>query len=109
MKKLEDEKIKCSCGSWALSDTFSFRGFKVRGWMCGKCGQKMLDPRDSERIFAINKLSQKQTLTAKIAKVGNSFVFRVPMEIISALNLKDKEQLEVRIADNKRVEFTVPG
>ncbi|MBI5036630.1 YgiT-type zinc finger protein, partial [Candidatus Micrarchaeota archaeon] len=94
---------------WALPDKFNFRGFEVKGWVCKKCGEKILDPEDSGRIFAINKLAQKQTLTARIAKVGNSFVFRVPMEIISALNLKDKGQLEVRIADNKRVEFTVPG
>ncbi len=41
------------------------------------CGEKYIHPGDAEKIFAINKLVKKEWLAAEIAKVGNSFVFRV--------------------------------
>ena len=101
--------IKChKCGSKAPADSFEFRGFKVRGWTCGKCGEKILNPDDAQRIFAINKLySQKQPLTAKIAKVGNSFVLRIPKALVDALGLEEKSVMSIKVVDSKNVSFHV--
>ena len=101
--KLEQGSLRCtSCGGIARPDSFDFRGFRVGGWVCAKCGEKIINPDDAQRIFAINKLTQKQPLTAKIAKVGNSFVLRIPKAFVEALGLKDKNSLEIRVtAPNK--------
>ncbi|MBI5224267.1 AbrB/MazE/SpoVT family DNA-binding domain-containing protein [Candidatus Micrarchaeota archaeon] len=105
---MKSDKIKCHvCGHFAKESKFGFRGYDVRGFSCQNCGEKTIHSEDAGRIFAINKLQNEKKLHAKIAKVGNSFVFRIPKEIITALNLKDKGILEVRVASPKLITFSI--
>jgi hypothetical protein len=107
--KLEEDKLKCVfCKGWAEPSRFQFMEFYVRGWVCPKCGEKIINSEDAGKILAINKLAHEKKLTAKIAKVGNSFVFRIPKEVIVALGLKDKEVLNMSISNPKLISFAIP-
>jgi len=107
--KLEEDSLKChKCGKWAAPTSLDFRGFRVRGWEC-ECGEKYINPVDAEKIFAVNKLLRKEKLVARIAKVGNSFVFRVPKELVTALGLKASGTLEIKVVGRNRICFSIPA
>ncbi len=107
--KIEEDKLKCVfCSGWAAPARFHYREYLVRGWVCEKCGEKIIHHDDAGRILAINKLAHQKKLTARIAKVGNSFVFRIPKEVIVALGLKDKEVLSMSISNPKLISFAIP-
>jgi len=40
----------------------------------------------------------------QVAKWGNSLAVRLPSEVVEALNLKEGDQIEIRIADTREFE-----
>jgi antitoxin MazE len=40
----------------------------------------------------------------KVSKWGNSLAVRLPSEVVEALNLKEGDQIEIRIADTRQFE-----
>ena len=91
--------MKCvKCGKIAAPAMLSLEGSKVNGWSCS-CGEQYLDSHAVERLFAIRRL-QKEHLTAKVTRQGNSYALRVPMAIVQAYGLMKKRELRILPQEN---------
>jgi len=101
--------IKCGCGKIAKPAHFRIEGINVEGHRCS-CGEEYLNLATVDRISAARKLAKKQ-LTGKVTKQGNSYAIRVPMELVNAYSLKDKEELKIGFdkANINRFIFDVPA
>ena len=79
-------RIKCVCGKEMKEIHTKFEGFDVRGWTCG-CGEELLNPVDVNAILKLKK-AVKVGITAKIGKVGNNLVVRIPKVIETTYHFK---------------------
>ena len=86
--------MKCvKCGRAAAPALLSLEGSTVKGWKCA-CGEQYLDSESVERLLAIRKM-QKQSLTAKVTRQGNSYALRVPMSVVDAYGLRKRRTLKI--------------
>ncbi|MBI5159327.1 AbrB/MazE/SpoVT family DNA-binding domain-containing protein [Candidatus Micrarchaeota archaeon] len=89
MKKFEEDNLKCvRCTRFATPAKLRIDGAEIRGWKC-KCGEEYLHPADAEWLLLMKK-SEREKLTAKVTKIGNSYSVRIPKEIVDALDLSQK-------------------
>ena len=103
--------MDCGCGKIAKPAQLRLEGVTVPGWKC-TCGEEYLDAPTVERLLAVRKLRlEKKKLTAKVTKQGNSFAIRVPMELVNAYSLKDKESLGIDFdkSNANKIIFDVPA
>ena len=65
-------------------------GFKIRTWMCDKCGKKWHHPLDLQEFNNFEKLKHKE-FKVKLRFVGNSYAVSIPKEIIDFQEELSKE------------------
>lgn len=56
-------KIKCACGKAMSEGEVELRGFRLKGFKCGSCGEEALNPWDVEKVRqAVNdEVNREQT------------------------------------------------
>jgi antitoxin MazE len=57
-----------------------------------------------EKIYNSNVDQIKEWAFMQVSKWGNSLAVRLPSEVVEALNLKEGDQIEIRIADTREFE-----
>lgn len=93
---MKKEKIKCTCGKWTKPKMFHIDGFDVRGSECPKCGEGYLNSEDLYLVSEFRKIKDA-VLEGKIAKSGNSYVVRLPMELVKAFHMKKGEKVKFQV------------
>jgi len=86
--EMKKEKVKVK---------FQDQAIEVDGARCGKCGEVLLDPEQSQRLLQLNKLYTG--VEAKVGALGKSLVVRIPSDVKQFL----------KIAKGDRLVFTTDG
>lgn len=105
---MKKEKLKCVCGTWTKPKMFRIEGFQVRGSECPKCGESYLNPDDAYRLSEYRKIKDA-VLDAKVAMAGNSFVVRLPIELVRAMGLKKGETVHLSVSGPHEVVVRTDG
>lgn len=108
LAKLKKElgELKCAdCGTWVAPTFLNINKIRVRGWRCPKCGMEILYEADAEPLLVLNKL--KRGVSAKLGKVGNSLVVRVPKEFVNFFNLEKGGKVLLKAQDKKKIAIEV--
>ncbi len=84
---LENESLKCKCGEWTEPKIFHIDGFDVRGSECPHCMESYLNGDDAYRLSEFRKVKD-MILDGRIARSGNSYVVRLPIDMVRAFRLK---------------------
>lgn len=103
---LEKEVIKCVCGEWTTPKVFHIDGFDVRGSECTKCGEAYLNGEDSYKLSEFRKVKDA-VLEGKISKSGNSYVVRLPIDLIRAFGLETGEKVHLSVKNSHEIILTV--
>lgn len=104
---LKKEIVKCVCGIWTKPKVFSIEGFKVRGSECPKCKEAYLNPEDLYTVSEYRKVKDA-LLEGRIAKSGNSYVVRLPIELVRALCLKMGGKVQIKVKGPHEVVLVTP-
>ena len=107
-RDLKKESVKCVCGRWTKPKIFHIEGFDIRGSECPKCGEAYLNGEDSYRLSEYRKIKDT-ILEGKISKSGNSYVLRLPIDVIRALGLKKGETIKLQIKNPQEIVINVKG
>ena len=103
---LKKEVIKCICGKWTKPKIFHIEGFDVRGSECPKCKEAYLNGEDAYKLSEFRKVKDA-ILEGKISKSGNSYVVRLPMDVIKALGLKIGEKVKLSVKNPHEIIINV--
>jgi hypothetical protein len=103
---LKKEVIKCICGEWTKPKIFHIEGFDVRGSECSKCGEAYLNGEDAYKLSEFRKVKDA-ILEGKISKSGNSYVVRLPIDVIKALGLKLGEKVKLSVKNPHEIVISV--
>ena len=106
--ELKKEIIKCVCGRWTKPKMFHIDGFDVRGSECPKCGEAYLNGEDSQRLSEYRKI-KNAIMEGRIGKSGNSYVIRVPIDVIRALGLKKGESVKLMVKKPTEIIINIDG
>lgn len=104
--KLEEDLLKCVCGSWAKPTKLRIDGLLLDGWKCPKCGEQYLSSELSLKLSAFKRLQASPSF-AVVTPVGNSIAIRVKKEVVQALGLKPGEKLRVVLPSLDKIELSV--
>ena len=104
--ELEKEIVKCICGKWTKPKMFHIEGFDVRGSECPKCGEAYLNGEDSYRLSEFRKVKDA-ILEGKVSKSGNSYVVRLPIDLVRALKLKKGEKVRLSVKNKHEIILSV--
>lgn len=75
-----------------------FNRYKIDGWKCS-CGETYFNPEQAQKILLLNKL-KKEAIKAKLGKIRSNLILRLPKSTEKALNLKEGEEVLIKIKDN---------
>ena len=103
---LKKEIVKCTCGKWTKPKIFHIEGFDVRGSVCPKCGEAYLNGEDSYRLSEFRKVKDS-ILEGKVSMAGNSYVIRLPIDLVRALGLKKGEKVQLSVKNNHQIVLSV--
>jgi hypothetical protein len=106
MTKLDNDELKCDCGSWAKPAKLRLEGKEVRGWKCKKCDMEFIHPEDAQTILYLNKL-KKQALEVKIGSLGSNQIIRFPKEVSTALRVHSGDTASIKVCDHDRLEIQI--
>ncbi len=95
-KKEDGEHIRCICGTKTVPKQFRLEGIKVRGSECPKCGETYFNSEDANRALIFNKIKH-ELMGGIVAKAGNSYVLRLPKELVNALGLSVGRTIDIRL------------
>jgi Zn-finger nucleic acid-binding protein len=71
------------------------KGIYARAEVCPKCKEEWLDLEEHERVVREYSTQNILRLKRNIIKLGKSLAVRIPKDIENALNLTDKDQVEI--------------
>ncbi len=91
-------KMKCECGKEMREIESEFKGFKIKGWSC-ECGEELLDPVQVNAVLKLRKLI-KEGIRARVGRVGNNLVVRLPKAIESVCNIKEGDLVSIEPSDS---------
>ena len=94
--EMKKEIIKCPCGRWTKPKIFKIEGLKVRGSECPKCGEGYFNSQDAYILSEYRKVKDGH-LEGKIAKSGNSYVVRLPIELVRAMRLEKGGTVQLKV------------
>ena len=104
--KMDKESVKCVCGEWTTPKMFHIEGFEVRGSECPSCGESYLNGEDTFKLSEFRKIKDS-ILEGRIAKSGNSYVVRLPINVVRALGLEIGEQVKLSIKTPHEIIITI--
>ena len=100
--ELKKEIVRCVCGKWTKPKIFKIEGLRVRGSECPKCGEGYFNPEDASTLSEYRRIKD-EILEGKIAKAGNSYVIRLPIELVRAMGLEKGETVRLKLQGPKEV------
>ncbi len=103
---MKKESVKCICGEWTKPKMFHIDGFDIRGSECPKCGESYLNGEDAYKLSEFRKIKD-MILEGKIAKSGNSYVVRLPIDVVRAMGLESGEKIKLSIKNQHEILITV--
>jgi hypothetical protein len=103
---MKKESVKCICGEWTTPKIFHIEGFDVRGSECQKCGESYLNGEDAYRLSEFRKIKD-MIMDGKISKSGNSYVVRLPIDLVRALGLESGEKVKLSLKNPHEIVMTV--
>ena len=103
---IKGESLKCICGEWTNPKIFHIEGFDVRGSECPKCGESYLNGDDAYRLSEFRKVKDI-IMDGKISKSGNSYVLRLPIDLVRALGLEIGEKVKLSLKNPHEIVITV--
>ncbi len=103
---MKKESVKCVCGEWTTPKMFHIEGFDVRGSECPKCGESYLNGEDAYTLSNFRKIKD-MIMECKIAKSGNSYVVRLPIDVVRALRLESGEKVHLSVKTPHEILITV--
>jgi len=106
MSKIDNDELKCDCGSWAKPSKLRLEGKEVRGWKCKKCGMEFIHPEDAQTILYLNKL-KKQALEVKIGSLGSNQIIRFPKQVSTALNVHSGDTAAIKVCSDNKLEIQI--
>lgn len=106
MSDLKKEIVKCECGEWTENRIFHIDGFDVRGSECPKCGEAYLNGEDSQKLSEFRKV-KNAVLDGKISKSGNSYVVRLPIDLVRAFGLEKGETVRLSVKNSHEIIMSV--
>lgn len=90
MTDIFDNTILCKkCGIKMKPVDFEKNGFVLRAVECGKCGSKIIHPKDEQEHNNFINLKKKQ-FNVKMRFVGNSYAVSIPREIVNFIKEQEK-------------------
>ena len=104
--KMDKESVKCVCGEWTTPKMFHIEGFEVRGSECPNCEESYLNGEDTFKLSEFRKIKDS-ILEGRIAKSGNSYVVRLPINVVRALGLEIGEQVKLSIKTPHEIIITI--
>ena len=104
--EMKKQIIKCPCGAWTKPKIFRIEGFRIRGSECKKCGEGYFDSHDFHFLSEYRKVKDA-VLEGKVAKSGNSYVVRLPIELVRAFGLEIGETVSLKVKSPKEVVLSV--
>ncbi len=104
--ELKKESVKCICGEWTKCRIFHIEGLEIRGSECPKCGEAYLNGDDSYRLSEFRKVKDAN-LEGKIAKSGNSYVVRLPIDLVRAFDLKKGKTIHLSVKNPHEIILSV--
>ena len=106
-KDLRKEGIICvSCGTATKPRMFKIEGLDVRGSECPKCGEGYLNGEDAMKVSEYRKLKD-EIMEGKISTAGNSYVLRLPIDLIRGLGLTKGKVVKIKVRGPKEVVMTI--
>ena len=97
--------MKCvSCGKTAKPARLNFQGQAIDGWKC-KCGEEYFEPEQAQRILLLNQV-RKEAFRVKVGRVRSNLILRIPKRIADALELKDGEEVTLRVEGDGEIRVT---
>ena len=88
--------MKCSCGKIAEQTHINIEGYKIKAWICKTCGEEYLDSADAEFLL-LSKKMKKEPHTAKVGVLGDSYIIRIPKEIVEFMHIKKGEEAKISL------------
>ncbi len=88
---MEKEKVKVKLRGQSI---------EVDGMRCAKCGEVLLDPEQTQKLLALNKLYAG--IEAKVGALGKSLVVRIPADVRELLKLGKGDRI-VFTTDGKKL------
>lgn len=104
--ELDKEIVKCICGEWTKPKIFHIEGFDVRGSECPNCGEAYLNGEDSYKLSEFRKVKDA-ILEGKVSKSGNSYVVRLPIDLVRAFSLKKGETVKLSVKNSHEIILSV--
>ena len=104
--EMKKEIIKCPCGAWTKPKIFRMEGMRIRGSECRKCGEGYLNAFDIHLLSEYRKVKDA-VLEGKVAKSGNSYVVRLPIELVRAFGLETGETVRLKVKSPKELVMSV--
>jgi len=85
-----DNKILCNkCRVEMKPFEITKNGFVLRAIECGKCGNRIIHPKDEQEYNDFVNLKKKQ-FNVKMRFVGNSYAVSIPREIVRFMKEQEK-------------------
>ncbi len=95
---MSDKKgMKCLCGNAAVETHVNIDGFKIKAWKCESCHEEYLDSAEAQFLLLMKKM-QKKPHTAKVGVLGDSYIIRIPKEIVDYMQIKKGEKTRISLA-----------
>lgn len=88
--------MKCSCGEIANLTYTNIDGYKIKAWKCEVCGEEYLDSADAEFLLLMKKLKKKPH-SAKVGLLGESYIIRIPKEIVEYMHIEKGEETKISL------------
>ena len=89
--------MKCGCGKTMKESEVELRGFKLKGFKCGSCGEEAFNPWDVEKV------RQAVNGEVKARKVANSLVVTLPSALAKLTRIREGDALRWIIEGNSLV------
>ena len=100
-------RINCGCGGRMQNTITTWRGIKVRGWKCKKCGEEVLNPVDAQKALEIARARKNNELKVKFRKSGKSTIITVPQIITEKFNIREGAKAEWSVKAKNKFEVNV--
>ena len=84
--------VQCQCGQRFKAKS-ELAGKRVK---CPKCGEGYFNSHDAYVLSEYRKVKD-EVLEGKVTKSGNSYVIRLPIELVRALGLKKGNTVQLKV------------
>ncbi|UCE72939.1 MAG: AbrB/MazE/SpoVT family DNA-binding domain-containing protein [Methanomassiliicoccales archaeon] len=96
----KDRAMECNCGELTKESHTNIQGYRVKSWKCPKCGEEYIDSSDAEYVLLAGK-TQKIPIRVRIGVLGESFIIRIPREIVDLMHITRGNVVTITVAGRR--------